>query len=184
MKLVDPRGEMLESSWERHATALANAPSTVDFVNAVDKLVKDFKINLDHEANVLYARDTRPSGEALVAALEDGLKAMGAKGRNEGVQTTPILHYLVRCVNTKGTPEAYGEDTVEGYIKSISNAFKKLTVRLIILYLSRILLFLSYISGRQTCPPSPHRRLCQRCRLLGPPEVRRRFEGYHRIHSD
>ncbi|KDQ16779.1 hypothetical protein BOTBODRAFT_106575 [Botryobasidium botryosum FD-172 SS1] len=126
VKLVDPRGEMLEASWERHATVLANTTSTDEFIDAVDKLVKTYKINLDHPANVLYARDTRPSGVELVAALEDGLKAMGANGRNEGVQTTPILHYLVRCVNTKGTPEAYGEDTVEGYIKSTADAFKKL----------------------------------------------------------
>ena len=41
----------------------------------------------------MYSRDARPSGPALVAALEDGLKAIGGKAKNAGVATAPILHY-------------------------------------------------------------------------------------------
>ncbi|KAF8584511.1 phosphoacetylglucosamine mutase [Ramaria rubella] len=126
VKLVDPRGEMLETSWETLATTLSNAPTTSDFVQSVLDLVVLQKIDLSYPARVIYARDTRPSGPSLVAALEDGLKAMGAEGRNEGVQTTPILHYLVRCVNTRATKEAYGQDTEEGYYEKLSNAFIKL----------------------------------------------------------
>ena len=63
---------------------------------------------------MVYARDTRPSGPALVAALEDGFKALNVDTRNAGVTTTPILHYLVRSINTKGTKDAYGEDSEEG----------------------------------------------------------------------
>lgn len=128
VKLVDPRGEMLEASWETHATNLANAPTTEALIEALDNLVKNFKIDLLKPARVVYARDTRPSGPALVASLEDGLKAIGAEARNAGVTTTPVLHYLVKAINTKGTKEAYGEDSEEGYLEKLSTAFKKLVV--------------------------------------------------------
>jgi phosphoacetylglucosamine mutase len=129
VKLVDPRGEMLESSWETHATTLANAPTSQDFLTAVDALVQSAKIDLSKPARVVYARDTRPSGPTLISALEDGLRAIGAEGRNSGVTTTPILHYLVRSINTKGTKEAYGDDSEEGYFTKLSGAYKKLVVR-------------------------------------------------------
>ncbi|KAI0825056.1 phosphoacetylglucosamine mutase [Trametes gibbosa] len=126
VKLVDPRGEMLEAAWEVHATNLANAPSTDAFINALGVLVKTAKIDLSKPARVVYARDTRPSGTSLIAALEDGFKAIGAEARSAGVTTTPVLHYLVKAINTKGTPEAYGDDSEEGYLLKLSTAFKKL----------------------------------------------------------
>ncbi|KAF7347870.1 Phosphoacetylglucosamine mutase [Mycena venus] len=126
VKLVDPRGEMLDTSWEIHATALSNAQTTDEFISELEKFVQSFKIDLSKPARVVYARDTRPSGEALVASLEDGIKAIGAEGRNAGVTTTPVLHYLVRAINTKGTKESYGEDSEEGYFLKLANAFKKL----------------------------------------------------------
>lgn len=128
VKLVDPRGEMLEAAWEGYATALANAATTEEFIEGCNHLVSSLKIDVSKPANVLYARDTRPSGPALIKALEDGLASIGAVGRNEGVQTTPIVHYLVRCINTKGTSEAYGEDTIEGYYTKLASAFRKLMV--------------------------------------------------------
>lgn len=128
VKLVDPRGEMLEAAWENHATNFANAPTAGAFLDAVVNLIKIAKIDVTKPARVVYARDTRPTGPTLVAAFEDGLKAINAEGRNEGVKTTPVLHYLVRCINSKGTPEAYGEDSEEGYMTKLSEAFKKLVV--------------------------------------------------------
>ncbi|KZT30572.1 phosphoacetylglucosamine mutase [Neolentinus lepideus HHB14362 ss-1] len=126
VKLVDPRGEMLESSWEAHATTLANAPDTPAFLSALESLVKATKIDLSKPARVVYARDTRPSGGALVFALENGFKAIGVEARNAGVTTTPILHYLVKAMNTKGTKDEYGDDSEEGYMQKLSGAFKKL----------------------------------------------------------
>lgn len=128
VKLVDPRGEMLETSWESHATVLANTSSTDEFISALQDFIKTTDIDISKPAKVVYARDTRPSGPALVAALEDGLKATGAEGRNAGVTTTPILHYLVRTINTKGTKQSYGVDTEEGYYTKLSSAFNKLVV--------------------------------------------------------
>ncbi|KAF4622978.1 hypothetical protein D9613_001765 [Agrocybe pediades] len=126
VKLVDPRGEMLEASWEAHATVVANAPTTDALLEALDALVKTAKIDLSKPARVVYARDTRPSGPALISALEDGFKALGVEARDGGVTTTPILHYLVKAINTKGTKESYGEDSEDGYYTKLSGAFKKL----------------------------------------------------------
>ena len=119
---------MLEASWETHATNIANAPTTDALIEALETLVKNLKIDLSKPAKVVYARDTRPSGPALVASLEDGFKALGAEARNAGVTTTPVLHYLVKAINTKGTKDAYGEDSEEGYLQKLSTAFKKLVV--------------------------------------------------------
>jgi phosphoacetylglucosamine mutase len=128
VKLVDPRGEMLESAWEIHATALSNAPTTDAFLEALDSFIKTTKIDLSKPARVVYARDTRPSGADLVSALEDGLSAIGVETRNAGITTTPILHYLVKAINTKGTKAEYGDDSEEGYLLKMTDAFKKLVV--------------------------------------------------------
>ena len=119
---------MLENAWEGHATALANAPSTTAFIEAVENLVRVAKIDLNKPSRVVYARDTRPSGASLVRALEDGFKAIGAETRGAGITTTPVLHYLVRAINTKGTKDEYGPDTEEGYVTKLTTAFKKLVV--------------------------------------------------------
>ncbi len=128
VKLVDPRGDMLEASWETYATYIANAPTTDAFLDLIDTLVKNTRIDLSKPSRVVYARDTRPSGPELIAALEDGFKALSVTARNAGVTTTPILHYLVRAINTKGTLESYGEDSEEGYYQKLSESFKKLIV--------------------------------------------------------
>jgi phosphoacetylglucosamine mutase len=51
------------------------------------------------------------------------LKVSGAQSINFGLKTTPMLHYLVRCINTAGTSDAYGEPTEEGYYKKLTAAF-------------------------------------------------------------
>ncbi len=119
---------MLETSWEAHASTLANAESTQDLIEAIEAVVRSARIDLSKPARVGYGRDTRPSGPAVVAALQDGLAAIGAEIRDAGVVTTPILHYLVRAINTKGTKDAYGDDSEDGYYGKLSGAFKRLVV--------------------------------------------------------
>lgn len=123
-------GEMLEQSWESYATYLANAETTDQLIADVQAVIYRGGIKISQPANVVYARDTRPSGAALVAALEDGLKAIGVEGGgwNAGITTTPVLHYLVRTTNTKGTPEDYGEPSEEGYHTKLATALKTLLV--------------------------------------------------------
>jgi phosphoacetylglucosamine mutase len=128
VKLVDPRGEMLEAAWEDHATKISNALTTHDLIDRIQELVSSAKIDLGKPARVICARDTRPSGSGLVASLKDGLNAMDAEIRDAGITTTPILHYLVRAINTKGTPYSYGEDSEQGYLQKLSESFQKLVV--------------------------------------------------------
>lgn len=116
---------MLESSWEAHATRLANAE---DLISEVKALIERLGLDISQPARVVYARDTRPSGAALVKALEDGLIAMCAETTNADITTTPILHYLVRAINTAKTEEPYGNATEEGYYNKLSSAFKRLLV--------------------------------------------------------
>lgn len=117
-------GEMLEGSWEAHATALSNAQSDEQMVDYIHSMVSTLKIDLTKPANVIIGRDTRPSGVDLVSAFVDGLKVLDAKSTDYGILTTPQLHYITRCLNTAGTPEAYGEPSAEGYYKKLAAAFK------------------------------------------------------------
>ena len=122
VKLVDPMGEMLENSWEAYSTELANAKNE-DVVKIYRKLEKELKINPETPARTIFARDTRPSGPALVKALVDALAATGTEYTDYKLLTTPQLHYLTRCTNTEGTPQSYGEVSEKGYYEKLSQAF-------------------------------------------------------------
>lgn len=119
VKLVDPNGEMLENSWEGHATKLANS-SDEQLVEALNAVVKDLGIDVLQPANVIYARDTRPSSHPLSEALKAGIEALGGSYIDYGILTTPQLHYLVRCTNSAG---AYGKATETGYYEKLATAF-------------------------------------------------------------
>ncbi|KAI5795436.1 N-acetylglucosamine-phosphate mutase-like protein [Peziza echinospora] len=123
VKLVDPMGEMLEGAWEPYATLLANSTTDEELYENYEAIIKKANIRTDAPANVVYARDTRESGPALVASLVDALNATGTVSKDYGILTTPQLHYIVRCINTRG---AYGEPTEEGYYRKIGDAYKVL----------------------------------------------------------
>lgn len=125
VKLVDPMGDMLEASWEAYSTELANAKTDEELIEVYKKLEISLKIKPDTPARVIYARDTRPSGPALVRALVDALDAAGAKYTDYKLLTTPQLHYLTRCTNTEGGPQAYGETSEKGYYEKLAAAFKR-----------------------------------------------------------
>ena len=124
VKLVDPMGEMLEGSWEAHATTLANSPSKEALAEAYEKLVKDLSIDQTVTARAVFARDTRASGPHLVAALLEGFKAVDVKYDDHKLLTTPQLHYITRCVNTSKTPFDYGNPNEKGYYEKTSKAFR------------------------------------------------------------
>jgi len=126
IKLVDPQGGMLETSWETYVTSLANAETTEELQKEIEKTIKTTKIDIQGGMNVIYARDTRPSGEILAKTLKDALDAIGATSTDYGIKTTPQLHYLVRALNTVGTVSPYGEPTESGYYQKLANAFRKL----------------------------------------------------------
>ncbi|XP_052098534.1 phosphoacetylglucosamine mutase-like [Mytilus californianus] len=122
VKLVDPMGEMLESSWESIATKLANIDDD-DIATELNTIIQQENIDENQPANVFFARDTRPSSEHLASALQEGITAAGGNFQNFGLLTTPQLHYMVRCVNTNNN---YGQPTADGYYNKLTTAFRTL----------------------------------------------------------
>ena len=66
------------------------------------------------------AHDTRASCALLLEAFKSGAELLNGVVANDGLLTTPQLHYMVRCLNTNGS---YGEPNEEGYYNKISRAF-------------------------------------------------------------
>ncbi|KAK9491925.1 hypothetical protein V1508DRAFT_420368 [Lipomyces doorenjongii] len=124
VKLIDPQGEMLEASWETYATKFANAETDDELTKEYLAVAEALKINLDSPSNVVFARDTRASGPALVAALKDGLRAAAADYADYRILTTPQLHYIVKCINTGKSATPYGDPSEQGYFDKLSTAFK------------------------------------------------------------
>ena len=89
-----------------------------------DNLIKELSIKLEAQPRVIFARDTRASGPRLVVALMEAFKASNTEYTDYKILTTPQLHYLTRCLNTKGTPFEYGEPTEIGYYEKTAAAFK------------------------------------------------------------
>lgn len=145
VKLVDPLGEMLEQAWEAYATDLANASSHDALADTYLAIATRCNIVLTTPANVVFARDTRcvcvmysllhsllshrndrPSGPALIKALTDALDACRTSYVDHGIQTTPQLHYITRCINDP----AYGQPTEQGYFTKFASAYRELLVLL------------------------------------------------------
>lgn len=130
---------MLDPNWEAYATELANCSTSEQLLSTFFDLAQHLHVDLTKDATVIYAYDTRPSGPKLVAAFERGLSAFDGQGQgqgqsgsgsvksvNLGIQTTPVLHYVVRATNDKSGES--GEATVEGYYERMASAFKTLVV--------------------------------------------------------
>ena len=103
---------------------MANKATPEDVSKYYEEVAAQFKIDLSAPARVVIARDTRASGARLLGCLQDGLTASGAEQKEYGFLTTPQLHYMVRCLNTEGTKDAYGTPTEQGYYEKFGAAFK------------------------------------------------------------
>lgn len=66
LKMIDAKGEMLTTSWEKHATNLANA-EVENVVKVLDDIISSEKIDMEATGNVFIAKDTRPSSEVRSA---------------------------------------------------------------------------------------------------------------------
>jgi phosphoacetylglucosamine mutase len=106
------------------STEMANKATPEDVFKYYSEIAAKFKIDAGAPARVVVARDTRASGARLLGCVQDGLKGAGAEVKDYGFLTTPQLHYMVRCLNTEGTKDAYGEPTEKGYYEKFSAAFK------------------------------------------------------------
>ncbi|KAJ3388595.1 Phosphoglucomutase-3 [Lobulomyces angularis] len=124
IKLVEPLGEMLTFSWEEYATKMANVMTAEKLISVIKEIVTLENIDVNCTANVVVARDTRPSGLKLAEAFIEGVKVLHGNVKDYGVLTTPQLHYLVRCLNTSDSASFYGSPTEDGYYQKLSDAFK------------------------------------------------------------
>ena len=115
---------MLQEDWEVISTEIANKATPEDVSKYYHEIAAQQKADLEGPARVVVARDTRASGSRLLGCLLDGLKATGAEVKEYGFLTTPQLHYMVRCLNTEGTKDAYGTPTEKGYYEKFGTAFK------------------------------------------------------------
>lgn len=118
-----------QQEWEEYATKLANTEND-SFGSVYEKLTNDLLVDPVHQVHmrrsrVVFARDTRASGPHLVKALKTSLDALKVEYIDYGILTTPMLHHMVRCHNTKHSPRPFGEASEEGYYKKMANAFKK-----------------------------------------------------------
>lgn len=120
VKLVDPKGEMLDSSWEAIATKIANVDDD-KIVLTLKEIIMEQNIDTSYPASVIIGRDTRKSSLPLSEIAIAGVKAMKGELKNFGVITTPMLHFLVACTNAQSLCE---EPTLNGYYEKICNAFK------------------------------------------------------------
>lgn len=59
VKLIDPQGEMLDSSWEILATELANAPNNEDVCAMLINIAVEHNIDSSFVPRVFIGRDTR-----------------------------------------------------------------------------------------------------------------------------
>lgn len=122
VKLVDPMGDMLESSWETYATNLANVADD-KLEEEVKKIIDLENINLDTLPNVFVGMDTRYHSPMLSKAVVNGVICLKGNVREYGICTTPMLHYFVVCRNTNNE---YGLPTEEGYYQKFLSAFEKI----------------------------------------------------------
>lgn len=121
IKIIDPMGEMMDSSWESWITDLVNL-NDEDLIAYIDNFVTSNKIDWDIQAVVLIGRDTRESSPRLAESAMDGVKVMNGKIEDFGLLTTPQLHFLVRSTNDP----SYGFATEFGYYCKLSQAFLSL----------------------------------------------------------
>lgn len=122
VKLIDPHGEMLEPSWERIATDLANV-SDNDLQAQIAKIIAEQRIDIGSASCVFVGMDNRYHSPGLLKAVSDGVLALKGKVESYGIVTTPMMHYYVVC---KNTANAYGLPTEIGYYTKLAGAFVKL----------------------------------------------------------
>ena len=86
---------MLASSWEAHATRLAQCHGDEDVLGCVRDIVAREVIDVGDRADVIIGQDTRPTSPALAATAAAGAEALHATVHRAGVCTTPQLHFAV-----------------------------------------------------------------------------------------
>ncbi|SCU87652.1 LAME_0D10946g1_1 [Lachancea meyersii CBS 8951] len=127
VKIVEPRGEMLEQSWEKYATELANCASQSysSFETKLQELVVTLKVDTKKSGGIVVARDSRESGPHLVSAFKAGAQVLPTvKIIDYGILTTPQLHFLTSKTNELPEGAEIGEQL---YYQELLSAWDQVT---------------------------------------------------------
>lgn len=133
VKLVNSDGSMLPIEWEALATRLANAVDD-ELAAVIEEVVEKAMAGVATSSGralegafktsrprVIIGRDTRASSGALAAAVADGANVVQAfSAWPLGLTSTPQLHFVVRCQNTR---PFYGKGNIEGYFDKIIQSY-------------------------------------------------------------
>ncbi|XP_014242302.1 phosphoacetylglucosamine mutase [Cimex lectularius] len=122
VKLIDPLGEMLEQSWEPLATQLVNV-SDEKLEEELRQIAKSTGADMSKPSLVFVGQDTRPSSSRLADAAIAGAKAYNGQVVDQGIVSTPLLHYLVNTYNTSSSKVLPSK---ESYYVKLSSAFNGL----------------------------------------------------------
>ncbi|CAM6063289.1 unnamed protein product [Sphagnum tenellum] len=162
MELADPSDGMPSVAWELDLVHMANAPDMENFIQVLvsgnswpcgllgfraqifEHIVKSENVRSRNDASseVLLARDTRPSGEALVPAACQGVEAVrGTVAHDMGILTTLQLHWMVQSFNN-GVPAPESD-----YFQQHSNSFRCPSLSVLSITISTSILSCASING-------------------------------------
>ena len=98
VKIIDPSGEMLDTSWEATATRIANMPED-EVLTFLQSKCDEAKCD-ETRAAVFIGRDTRPHSERFAQMVA---KAANAVGVEVVLRFVTVSHSLcnIRCANPK-----------------------------------------------------------------------------------
>ncbi|CAK9865782.1 unnamed protein product [Sphagnum jensenii] len=125
-RIVAPLYEMcnrIDDLWPDTTLFMKMAWSWLILVMIFEHIVKSENVRSRNDASseVLLARDTRPSGEALVPAACQGVEAVrGTVAHDMGILTTLQLHWMVQSFNN-GVPAPESD-----FFQQLSNSFRML----------------------------------------------------------
>jgi phosphoacetylglucosamine mutase len=127
VKLIDPKGEMLESAWVRLASDFLNVPDegVAEWLDTVARthVSDDVRNSSSCDKLVFIGQDTRDSSPRLAEAAEHGVRAMNGKLVQHGLLTTPQLHFIVNQYNQAPNQARPTETT---YYNQLADAFNAL----------------------------------------------------------
>lgn len=126
VKLIDPKGEMLEAAWVKLASEFMNVPdeSVVEWLQTTtDQLMPHHKDYLHESVKLVFiGQDTRDSSNRLAEAATAGVKALNGRFVDYGLLTTPQLHFIVSEFNQ--APDS--SPTEQTYYERLAGAFNAL----------------------------------------------------------
>lgn len=124
---------MLAGEWEQYATELSMPLTKNKFKIRLESILARTNIHINKsKARVFVATDTRESSPGLYEALLAGLNSLKTEHKYYGVQTTPLLHYMVRTSNLHSGPgkplhipneNLYYEQFSRAYVNLLGAAF-------------------------------------------------------------